>query len=89
MLIPTDKELKEALDEAERLREQDDPGHLARVLLYLHRRNGFLEKVFQAAERYMQFGQEEQEHAVLLLAIEDARKQKLHDSELEDRETGL
>lgn len=89
MLIPTDKEMQEALDEAERMREQDDPHHLAGALLYLHRRNGFLEKVFHAAELYMRFGQEEREHAELIRAIEEARSQEQHDSGAENNKTGL
>ena len=90
MLIPTDKEMQEALDEAERMRGQnDDPNHLARAFLYLNRRNDFLEKVYSAADRYIRFGQEEREHAELLLAIEKARSQKEHDSGIEDEKTGL
>lgn len=89
MLIPTAEELNEALDDAERIREQGDPVHLARALFYLHRRNGFLEKVFQAAELYVQFGQEEHEHSMLLKAIEEAREQELHDSGSEGNEIGL
>ncbi len=89
MLVPTEKEMQEALDEAERMREQDDPNHLAKALLYLNRRNDFLEKVNSTADRYIRFGQEEHEHAELILAIEKARSQKEHDSGIEDEKTGL
>ncbi len=89
MPIPTDKEMHEALDEAERIREQGDTNHLARALLYLHRRNSLLEKVLHAAELYVQFGQEEHEHAELVRAIEKAKSQERHDSEAESDEIGL
>lgn len=89
MRIPTDKEMQEALEEAERIREQGDTSHMARALLYLHRRNGFLEKVLHVAERYIRFGQEEHEHAELVRAIDKARNQEQHDSEAEGDEIGL
>ena len=90
MLIPTDKEMQEALDEAERMRGQnDDPNHMARALLYLNRRNGFLEDVNSVADRYIRFGQEEHEHAELVLAIEKARSQEQHDFGMESDKTGL
>ena len=90
MLKPTDKEIQEALDEAERMRGQnDDSNHLARALLYLNRRNGFLENVNSVADRYIRFGQEEHEHAELILAIEEARSQEQHDSGIESDMTGL
>lgn len=89
MFKPTDQELNLALEEAERIREQGDELHLAKTVQYLHRRNHHLEKVFQAAVEYMQFGQEEHEHTALLLAIEAARDQEHKDTDDELEDTGL
>ena len=80
MLKPTKEELQAALEEAERMREDsDDPYYMARSLLYLNGRTEALEKVFEAAVRYMKFGQEEHEHAELLKVIEAARKKEEKD----------
>ena len=89
MFKPTDQELKDALEEAERIREQGDELHLAKTMQYLQHRNSHLEKVFQAAMQYMQFGQEEHEHTVLLLAIKAARDQESKDTDEELNDTGL
>jgi hypothetical protein len=42
--------------------------------LYLYQRLQGLEKVRAAAENYLHFGQEEPQHAELVLAIEAARQ---------------
>lgn len=90
MLRPTEEELRAALAEAERLREHGvDPHHLARALLYLARRVARLEAVFEAARDYLEFGQEEHQHAVLVNAIEAARGGELQDSEGEGETFGL
>ena len=90
MLKPTEEELKTALAEAERMREQDeDSHHLARTLQYLDHRVKALEAVFDAAKNYLQFGQEETEHAVLVNAIEAARSEELADRDQEDETLGL
>ncbi len=90
MLKPTDHELQAALAEAERLREQGaDPHYLARSLYYLDHRVRLLEAVFDAAKNYLQFGQEEHEHAILANAIEAARSGELHDREQDDETLGL
>ncbi len=90
MLKPTDDELHTALNEAERMRDEDtDPHHLARSLHYLAHRAGYLEKVFDAANNYIHFGQEEEEHAVLVKAIEAARKEELQYREQDDETLGL
>lgn len=71
---PTAEELKQALDEAERLRESDaDPHHLAKTLLYQHERLQHLEAVRRLAERLVNFGQDEHEHALLIKALDAAR----------------
>lgn len=80
MLKPTKEELQAALEEAERMREEsDDPYYMSRSLLYLNGRVESLEKVFDAAVRYMKFGQGEHEHAELLKVIEAARAKEEKD----------
>lgn len=71
---PTDAELEEALKEAQRMREQgEDPHHVAKALLNQNYQSGFLLSVLHAAEKYLQSGMAEREHAQLLRAIEKAR----------------
>lgn len=82
MLKPDDRELQEALEEAERMRETDrDPYHVAKALQYLHHRIGYLEAVFDAANKYVHFGQEEREHAELVRAIENTKREELKESD--------
>jgi len=70
---PTPEELQDALNEAARMREQDeDEHHIAKSLLNLHYRMKYMERVLQTAELYMH-GQGIQEHTDLLKAIEAAR----------------
>ena len=52
----------------------DDPHHLAQALHYLDHRSRYLEVVYKAAKKYIKFGQEEEEHAVLVKAIEAAER---------------
>ncbi|MDX5333659.1 MAG: hypothetical protein LPK58_06395 [Gammaproteobacteria bacterium] len=81
MSKPTDDELKQALAEAARMREQgQDPQHIAKALLNLHYRQRYLEDVLVAAEHYLR-GQGEQDHARLMRAIE-------HYHEADTRTTG-
>ena len=69
---PTEDELKQALAEVSRMREQgDDPHFVAKSLLNIHYRFNLLEKVLQAAERYLHSGQAVHEHTVLVKAIND------------------
>ena len=72
---PTEQELEQAIAEAIRMREaRDDPHFMGKTLLNLNYRHALLMRVLQAAEVYVKFGQEEQEHRNLLQAIEDARR---------------
>lgn len=72
---PTEEELGEALKEAQRMREQgEDPHHVAKALLNLDYRNGFLNSVMRAAENYLNSGMAEREHTQLVKAIEKARE---------------
>jgi len=78
MLKPDDRELRKALDAAEKMRKEGrDPDHIAKSLLYLQHRMAFLETVFDAASKYIHFGQEEREHAELVRAIEAVKREEL------------
>ncbi len=83
---PTEEELKQALAEVSRMREQgDDPHFVAKSLLNLHYRFKLLEKVLQATERYLHSGQAVHEHTVLVKAINDYHsKEKRSAGEDED-----
>ena len=86
MTKPTQAELELALATAAHMSEQkQDEQHLAKCLLNLNYRIGYLEKVFKAAERYVYFGQEETEHQLLVKAIEHARSEELHIEKKEEQ----
>ena len=71
---PSENELAAALNEAKRMREQDDDPHfVAKVLLNLNYMHGCLMEVLHAAENYVNSGMAEQEHTLLLKAIDKAR----------------
>lgn len=75
---PTEQELDEALETAAQMREQgNDPHHVAKALLNLNYRMGYMEKVFHAAELYMR-GMGEHEHTMLQKAIDEARDKDRH-----------
>jgi len=75
MSRPTEAELKAALAEAARMREQDDdPHHIAKALLNCHYMQGILEQVLRAAEEYLRSGLAESEHRRLERAIDKARR---------------
>lgn len=87
---PTDAELEMAIVAAERMRETgNDDHHVAKSLLYLYQRLDQVDKVRQAAENYLYFGQEEQQHAELLLAIEAAKKAEARLTGETPEDTGL
>jgi hypothetical protein len=87
---PTEEELNQALEEAERMREADeDPCYLAKSTQYLNRRVNVLEDVFEAANKYIHFGQEEREHAILLKAIQAAKRQEARETDEEEEDLGL
>lgn len=72
---PTPEQLRMALAEAEHLREAgNDPCHLARTVLYQHERLRHLESVLAHAERLVKFGLDEHEHALLLKALDAAKR---------------
>lgn len=75
---PTDDELAAALQRAEAMRDlEEDPEHLAKSLLYLARRDELLEQILEHLERFLEFGFPEEEHARLVLLVEQARRQAL------------
>lgn len=87
---PTRDQLHVAIAEAERMREAgEDPNHLASSLLYLNHRRAMLEKVYEAAERYVKFGMDEGEHKTLLKALDEARQAEWKDSGESADELGL
>jgi hypothetical protein len=47
-------------------------------MLYLEQRNGFLEKAFELADRFLLTGQDVQVHALLLKAIHAAKRAEEH-----------
>ena len=71
---PSEEELKTALSEASRMREQgDDPHFVAKTLLNTYYLSKYLEKVLHAAEHYLHSGQAVHEHTQLIKAIDDYR----------------
>lgn len=74
MGMPSEEELKQALAEAARMREQgDDPHHVAKALLNLHYQVEQLNKVLRAAELFYLSGQAVMEDQRLRKAIAEAR----------------
>jgi len=71
----TAEEIKQAIDFARKLREQgQDQHHLVKVLLDYHEQLHYLQPVVVATERYLHSGLSEQEHAMLLRAMEAMRQ---------------
>ncbi len=72
---PSEQELAEALTEAARMREQgEDPHFLAKSLLNLNYRLRYLQRVLQAADTFLHYGQEAKLHTELLRAIDEAKQ---------------
>lgn len=85
MGMPTEEELKQALAEAGRMREQgDDPHYLAKCLLNMNYRVIQLEKVLKAVELLYRSGMAVQEQTKLRKAVEEA-KEKIARTEGEDK----
>ena len=71
---PSPEELQTALSAAALMREQgNDEHHIAKSLLNLHYRIGYLEKVLQSADRFLYSGQAVKEHQDLVRAIRKAK----------------
>lgn len=74
MSKPTAEQLQTALTEAIHLRETgQDTHYLARALLNLNYRMEALEKVLEAADRYLHFGEDVHARSNLLKTIEAAK----------------
>lgn len=87
---PTDEELKAALTEAARMREQgEDPHFLAKCLLNLNYRIKHLERVLGATERYLHSGLAEHNHAELVRTIEAYKRAEARGTYEEDKEPWL
>jgi hypothetical protein len=87
---PTDNELETAIVAAEEMRASGaDEHHVAKTLLYQYQRLQDLEKIRAAVENYLRFGQEEPQHAELVLAIESARKNEQRITGVEGEDLGL
>jgi hypothetical protein len=79
---PNDNELKIALDEAERIREEnEDPCFLGKSLLYLEGRNRELEQVFEHVEKYLKFGLPVEEHSALVRLVDEIRERAEKDDD--------
>lgn len=72
---PTNSELEQAIVAAIKLRESNsDPDFMAKSLLNLNYRVQRLERVMQAARRYLHAGQSVSDHRNLMQAIQAAEK---------------
>lgn len=76
---PTEAEIKEALEEAARMREHnEDPHHVAKALLNCHFRLTHAEHVYKAAQEYVHSGMDQTAHARLLKALDEYRMADTH-----------
>lgn len=75
MSRPTASEMATALQEAARMREQqEDPHFIAKALLNSHFRIGQLERVRDAVRHYLHSGLAPHEHSVLERALAEAER---------------
>ena len=87
---PNAEQLRLALAEAERLRATGEDGqYLARTLLYQQERLRHLEDVRLRAERLVNFGLDEHEHALLIKALDAARRAEEEAAGEADESLGL
>lgn len=90
MSKPTKQELEHAIAVAIKMRETGHDHHfLAKAFLNCHYQYTYLEEVLHAAERFLHSGMAEREHAVLLKAIEKARRVDERSAKQEHRDLGL
>ena len=76
---PTDEELKEALEEAGKMRETgEDPHHIAKALLNCHFRLSHADRVYHAVEEYIRSGMDQTTHARLIKALDKYRVADTH-----------
>ena len=90
MSKPSEIELKTALIAAQTMKEHDkDPFFLAKSLLNHNYRLKFYEDLLKAADLYMNHGQSEHDHMVLLRCIEKVKEAEIRVSNDEVTDFGL
>ena len=88
MARPSKEELVIALQYAETIREQNnDPEHVAKALLFLHTKSTLLDKLFHAADAYVNHGGFPQQHAELAHAVNEIKR--LETTERQSNKTGI
>ena len=86
---PTEEEFDTAMAAVERIREEGDPEHVAKVVRHLEYKAELLERVYRHAVLYIHFGLNEHEHAELVRAIERIREFNAKQQGEEPETTGL
>lgn len=90
MGMPSEEEVKVALAEAARMREQgEDPHFVAKTLLNLNYRMKYMERVLEAAELYFRSGMAVIENQRLRKAITEARAASARTASEERESFGL
>ncbi len=90
MKRPSDEQMQTALTHARQLRDAgQDVNSLGHAFLYLMHRCEYLQKVQEAAERYVHFGLAEAEHARLIRVLEHAKAEEAREREQEEDDLGL
>lgn len=90
MSKPTDSELKTAIRAAIEMKEHDnDPQFIAKSLLNLQFRMRFYEELLKLADLYMNHGQAEHDHMLLLRHIEKLKEIELRAAKLDIEDFGL
>ncbi len=74
-MLLTPEQIATALQEAERMRDQNqDPALVGHYLLYAHERLQLLEEVLNCTKRYLHSGEAVHEHTRLTRAIDKANE---------------
>lgn len=90
MKKPDKAQLETALQEAEQMRVKDaDPQHLAKTLLYLNERQELLDRLYHAADNYINHGGFPHQHAELASLVEQLKKLEIDDRHADDIGLGL
>ena len=75
MIKPDKNQLDAALAEAQNMRlRNDDPHHLAQVLLYLHEKTLLLDRLFHSADSLVHHGNFPHQHAELAHMVDQIKK---------------
>jgi hypothetical protein len=90
MAMPTEEELKTALAEAGRMREQgEDPHFIAKSLLNLNYQNEQLMQVLKLTDKFLRTGMNVTDHQKLRKAVENARRSIERTGAIEGQQFGL